>query len=477
VIRIYTTQYFQIKELDQLVELFSNIFVNSYDGLFVCDKDGYPLLFNDALLKITGWTADFINSYGSVFSLEESGFLKNSPSINAIRTKKTNSSIVDYATGKKAVVTATPVLDQNQNVLYVVTNVRDVTELNRLQEELIETKQINSAYQAVLEQMKEDLEADQQFVYRSKAMQQIVSLAARFAKNDSPILILGESGVGKDVLAQYIHKQSQRKGNFIKINCGAIPEHLLESELFGHEKGAFTGANKSKKGLFELAHKGTIFLDEIGDLPYPLQVKLLNVLQDSKIRRVGATEFQSVDMRVIAATNSNLESLVAQKKFRQDLYYRLNVLALTIPPLRERQDDIPPLLFHFLRKLENKYGIEARVDDLVLQKCLEYDWPGNVRELKNLVERMYHMAEDGKITLDELPAPLSKLKSIAIQNLNYIADANHDVPLKEAMAQFERWYISNMLSKTSTMQECADKLGVNISTLVRKKSALKITKG
>jgi transcriptional regulator with PAS, ATPase and Fis domain len=161
--------------------------------------------------------------------------------------------------------------------------------------------------------------------------------------------------------------------------------------LFGYEKGAFTGANTSKEGLFELAHEGTVFLDEIGDLPYPLQVKLLNVLQDSKIRRVGGTEFREVNMRVIAATNCDLESLIEQKKFRQDLYYRLNVLTLTIPPLRERKDDISALLFYYLKQLEQKYKLQKKLDTYVLEKCLDYDWIGNICKLKNFVEQLQNL--------------------------------------------------------------------------------------
>ena len=182
-------------------------------------------------------------------------------------------------------------------------------------------------------------------------MDRVVSIAKRLAENDSPILLLGESGVGKDVLANYIHDCSKRRGPFIKINCGAIPDHLLESELFGYEKGAFTGATHNKKGLIELANGGTLFLDEIGDLPYALQVKLLNVLQDYKIRRLGGTFMKKVDVRIITATNIDLESHIKQKKFRLDLYYRLNVLSITIPSLRERKEDIPDFVFHFLTNI------------------------------------------------------------------------------------------------------------------------------
>ncbi|KOO51620.1 sigma-54 interaction domain-containing protein [Viridibacillus arvi] len=470
---MYTTPHFPDKESNQLISLFTSIFSTSYDGLFVCDQNGYPLLYNQALLEICGMSVDYMNNFGNVFNLLKQGGLPNSASTVAIETKSIYSAMVHYYNGKKAILSATPILDDNQEVQFVVTNVRDVTEINRLQEELGETQQINTSYQIALKQAQEQLESQNQLIYKSKVMHQLVFLASRFAKNDSPILILGESGVGKDVMAQYIHKQSQRKGEFIKINCGAIPENLLESELFGYEKGSFTGANQSKVGLFEMAHKGTIFLDEIGDLPYPLQVKLLNVLQDFKIRKVGGTKYREVDMRVIAATNCNLESLIEQKKFRQDLYYRLNVLNFTIPPLRERQEDISTLLFYFSKKLEKKYGIEMHMDAPVLEKCLEYDWPGNIRELSNIVERMYHMSEDGKITLNQLPTYILNFPKIAIQNIDYNT-SDITVPLKDAVKTFEKWYITQMLSQTSTMQECADKLGVNISTLVRKKRNLSI---
>jgi PAS domain S-box-containing protein len=470
---MYKTPYFQTTDAKELISLFSSIFNTSHDGLFICDKNGYPLLYNEAVLKISGMSADFINSYGSIFGLIEKGLLPNSGSTVAIETKKTYSTMIDYYNGRKAVLTSTPFLDENQEILFVVTNIRDVTEINRLQKELEETRQINYAYQKALEQIQEGVEVNHQLIYRSKVMHQIISLSTRFAGNDAPILILGESGVGKDVLAQYIHKQSQRKGNLVKINCGAIPEHLLESELFGYEKGAFTGANTSKEGLFELAHEGTVFLDEIGDLPYPLQVKLLNVLQDSKIRRVGGTEFREVNMRVIAATNCDLESLIEQKKFRQDLYYRLNVLTLTIPPLRERKDDISALLFYYLKQLEQKYKVQKKMDTYVLEKCLDYDWPGNIRELKNIIERMYHMAEGEKITLDQLPSSIINWQKISIQN-KVPNTWDKTVPLKQAVAEFEKEYIAHMLAQTSTMQECADKLEINISTLVRKKKVLKI---
>ncbi|MGG1661049.1 sigma-54 interaction domain-containing protein [Brevibacillus sp. NRS-1366] len=467
---MYKTQYFQTNEKDDLLGLITTIFNTSHDGLAICDRNGYVLLYNQAYLHLTGIPADVLNNYSFIQQLDME-IVSDSSAVKAIETKKIYSTAIDYGSGRKTMNTATPVLDENQELLFVVGNVRDITELNQLQQELEETRQINSQFQKALEQIQNDSESNEQLVYRSGVMHRIVGLAQRFAKNDSPLLLLGESGVGKDVLANYIHIQSSVDGELIKINCGAIPDHLLESELFGYEKGAFTGANRSKEGLFELADGGTIFLDEIGDLPYPLQVKLLNVLQDGKIRRLGGKNVRRVNMRIIAATNSDLEQMVEQKRFRQDLYYRLNVLSITIPPLRERREDIPALVFYYLKKMEQKYNEEKRIDPEAMETLTNYDWPGNIRELKNVVERTYHMCENGKMMVDQLPSSIQGTKKAPLP----LTMENPDKPLslKEAVQQFETEYINRMLTQTKTMQECADKLKVNISTLVRKKRSTK----
>lgn len=468
---MYQTKFFQASDHNELEKLITTIFHTSHDGLAICDRHGYVLLYNEAYLQITGVPEEILNNYSFV-EQKQMNIIPDSSAVRAIQDKKIHSVVIDYANGRKAVNTATPVLDHNQELMFVVGNVRDITELNQLQQELEETRQINSAFQRALEQMQNDSDFDEQLIYRSSAMHRIVSLAKRFAANDSPVLLLGESGVGKDVLANYIHTQSGRTGDVIKINCGAIPDHLLESELFGYEKGAFTGANQAKEGLFELGHGGTIFLDEVGDLPYPLQVKLLNVLQDGKIRRLGGKTTRQVNMRIIAATNSDLQEMVRQKQFRQDLYYRLNVLSLTIPPLRERREDIPALIFYYLKKLEKKYQVETRLDTEALEALMDYDWPGNIRELKNVVERSYHMCENGKISRDQLPASIRS----AHRELPPLPSFHTEkpLPLKGAVERFEREYIVRILSQSSTLQECADKLGINISTLVRKKRSLRI---
>lgn len=226
--------------------------------------------------------------------------------------------IIDYYHGKKAVLTATPVFDENGDIFCVVSNVRDITELNNLHKKLEQSNRLKTEYEEVLFDHNELFSKfASSLIYKSEAMDEIVSLANKLAKNDSPILLLGESGAGKDVLARHIHKTSERKGNFVKVNCATIPGDLIESELFGYEKGAFTGANTDKQGLFELSHNGTIFLDEIGDMPLKLQVKLLNVIEEKKVRRIGGGKYFPVNTRIIAATNVDLAKMVEQKKIQK----------------------------------------------------------------------------------------------------------------------------------------------------------------
>jgi two-component system response regulator AtoC len=243
------------------------------------------------------------------------------------------------------------------------------------------------------------------FVSQSPAMQDFMQVVHRVVPTDVPLLILGETGVGKERLARAVHAEGSRAGGpFIPVNCGSLPESLLESELFGHEKGAFTGASRSRRGWFELAHKGTVFLDEIGEMPYHLQVKLLRVLQDHLVQPIGAEEPLTVDVRVMAASNRDLEAEVEQGNFRRDLYYRLSVVTLTVPPLRDRREDISVLVDSYLSYLQPRIG--CRVEGITRQatRCLgEYFWPGNVRELINIIERAMLLCDGGRITVADLP--------------------------------------------------------------------------
>jgi len=238
----------------------------------------------------------------------------------------------------------------------------------------------------------------------SDKMQEVFKIALKAARTRATILLIGESGTGKELIAKAIHYESDRsKGPFIAINCAAIPENLLEAELFGYEKGAFTGALVSKPGKFELANGGTIFLDEIGDLPFSLQAKLLRVIQDKTFERIGGTKPIKVDIRIIAATNKDLEKMVKNGSFREDLYFRLNVIPIYLPPLRERKEDIFLLIDHFLKKFNKEYKKNITINKSAMEKLINYSWPGNVRELENTIERLVILAEKDEITINDLP--------------------------------------------------------------------------
>jgi len=253
-------------------------------------------------------------------------------------------------------------------------------------------------------------------VGRSKAIGEVLEVVHRVAPTNATVLVRGESGVGKELIARALHFLSPRAEKpFVTVNCAAIPENLLEAELFGYEKGAFTGAYASKKGKFELANGGTLFLDEIGDLPLPLQAKLLRALQEKEIERLGGSKPVKVDVRIVAATNRDLEKLVREGKFREDLYYRLSVIPVFVPPLRERKEDVPVLVKHFLDQLSKEYGKEVKVSHRVMEAFMRYSWPGNVRELRNVLERMVILDRDGILDEEDLPPELREEKRDALR--------------------------------------------------------------
>ncbi|RMG60616.1 MAG: sigma-54-dependent Fis family transcriptional regulator [Deltaproteobacteria bacterium] len=306
----------------------------------------------------------------------------------------------------------------------------------------------------------------------SPAMMEVLSLVEKVADTDSTILILGESGTGKEMIARAIHYNSSRANNLlVPVNCGAIPEDLLESELFGHVKGAFTGAVAPRAGRFELANHGTIFLDEIGEMSPKLQVKLLRVLQEKEFEPVGSTKTIRVDVRVIAATNKDLEEEVRQGRFREDLYYRLNVIPIRIPPLRERKEDIPLLLSYFIDLYNEKKGRHLEgVTDEAMEILLSYPWPGNVRELENLVERIVVIKGQGKITVEDLPEKMRTGKRTVIPGDELVAAENpFPVNLKEAVDRLEIEMIKKALKMAGGNKEmAASLLGIKRTTLIEK---------
>lgn len=329
----------------------------------------------------------------------------------------------------------------------------DLDELDLLIERIIETKNLKSEIKILRSQLQEKFKFDS-IISNSPKMDEVLSVASRAAESKATILITGESGTGKEVLAKAIHFASSRKDKpFIAVNIPALPETLLESELFGHEKGAFTGAEKLKKGRFELADKGTIFLDEIGDVPLNIQVKLLRVLQEQKIERLGSTESIDIDVRIITATHQNLESKIKDGSFREDLFYRLNIVTINIPPLRERREDILPMIEHFIIDFANendkgKIEITKEAVDLLLK----YSYPGNVRELENIIERAVVLCRDKIITLNDIPDTIKGFKKESLIKESGTGTLNEQV---EAL---EKKLIYDALSQSGGNQTVAAKL-------------------
>ncbi len=309
-------------------------------------------------------------------------------------------------------------------------------------------------------------------VGRSKSMKQVFERIKKVAASDSTVFISGPSGTGKELVANALHNLSPRKAhNMVSVNCGAIPSELLESELFGHEKGAFTGAISSRKGRFEMAHRGTIFLDEIGDMPLLLQVKLLRVLQNRVIERVGSTETTEIDVRIITATHRNLEDSVSEGNFREDLYYRLNVIPIKIPALCERREDIPLMISYFLSKFVSADGRNnIEFDDETLELLITYDWPGNVRELENLIERLVILKGGNQIKVSDLPAKFLKTSPQNVESYkNIISLPDEGVDLKQLLSDIEDSLINQALEVTGGNKNQASKLlSMNRTTLIEK---------
>ncbi|USG63358.1 sigma 54-interacting transcriptional regulator [Brevibacillus ruminantium] len=381
--------------------------------------------------------------------------------------KKRVSLIQESKSGRKVWSVATPVF-HGDKIEKVVILSEDITGIHELRAELELARKESNEYKKELDQLLTQNKGDRRkLIFRSHVMERLVDECKHIAKVDSTVLLSGESGVGKEVFARAIHEYSHRRNEpFIRVNCGAIPETLMESELFGYEKGAFTGADqRGKPGLFELAHKGSIFLDEVTELPYNMQVKLLRVLQEREIMRVGGTRTISVDVRVIAATNQNIHELVRKQLFREDLYYRLNVIPIQIPPLRQRVLDIIPLTVHFLQVYNRMYKLDKTLTKEAFHVLEGYHWPGNVRELQNLIERLVVTTRGEYIGARVVLAQLYGERQQSIDNMPIIREI---MPLKEAVEKVEEQLISLALQKYGTAAKAAEILGVSPATLSRR---------
>jgi len=438
------------KELDAIIEALD-------DGIVVADRSGFIRKANHAYQQMTGITADeFVGKH--VRELIKQGYIGRSVTEMVVE-RNSPVTIVDIRNNKELLLTGNPVYNDKGELVRVVTAIRDVTQLNSLKEQLAETEEIKNRYYLELEHLRSQ-QPFRKIITNNPEMRQKLDLAFHVAHVDSTVLILGESGVGKELIAQLIHRASKRsKGPFIKINCGAIPTNLLESEFFGYEPGAFTGALKEgKPGLFELAQGGTLFLDEIGEIPLDLQVKILRTLQDKVITRVGGKTNISLDVRIVAATNRDLKKMMQENTFREDLFYRLNVVPMVLPPLRNRKEDILPLINDFLAKFKLQYGYQKWIHPDVMERLLNYDWPGNIRELENTIERLVVTSRGECILPENLAGVPAAVKPGKQSNAT----------LKSALEYNEKLIISDAYIKLKSTRKAAAVLGISQSSLVKK---------
>lgn len=451
------TKNITAEELEAVIE-------SSYDGIVICNKYGEFERVNASYERITGIKREeVLGSRGK--DLVAQGILSDYLFDRVLEVMKPVALVQTYKTGKSAVIIGSPIFNNDGEIIKVVFNVRDITEVNLLRSQLDEKIALTRRYQREVELLRSEQMGPADFVAQSSSMLKILELVKTVARVDTTVLILGESGVGKGEIAKAIHKLSPRHGNpFIKINCGAIPDSLLESELFGYEVGAFSGAKKEgKHGMFELAHRGTLLLDEIAELPLSLQVKLLQVLQEQEFIRVGGTKPIKVDVRIIAATNRNLQKRVADGRFREDIYYRLNVVPIVVPPLREHPEDIIPLAENFLVKMMDKYGFKKTISREAADLLKDYNWPGNVRELENMIERLVVTTPGDVINSSDLPENIQKASKPGMG-----ITVNSILPLKEAIEQVEKKIITMAFQKYKNTYKVAEVLDISQPTAYRK---------
>ncbi|MFT9849730.1 sigma 54-interacting transcriptional regulator [Aneurinibacillus sp. REN35] len=456
-------------ELDYVKDLNKDmkaILSTIYDEILVVDAEGKLMRFsdNDEINFRQGDLRELVGK--NLLELEDKGLFKPAVTRLVLEQKRKVSVIQDLNNGCKVLAVGNPVFDEEGKIERIVIASRDITETSKLKNELREVKKLSQQYKEELENLKSRHTLNRSVVYCSPKIDRIMREIEKIARFSSTVLLTGESGVGKEVFAKAIHQLGVRAAKpFLKINCGAIPENLLESELFGYEKGAFTGADpRGKEGYFQKADSGVLFLDEIGEMPLSLQVKLLRVLQEREIIPVGSTDTMQVDVQIIAATNKNLEQRVEEGSFREDLFYRLNVIPIHIPPLRERPEDIPVLAYYFLQKLNDTYHRDIQLSPDALNLLEVYSWPGNVRELQNIIERAVVTTEDEMIDAGHLNRFLqwkkasTKVKPI-ITNL---------IPLQEALDDVEEQLIILAMERYKTTTMAAKALGISQSSVSRK---------
>ncbi len=436
------------KELWDIIEY-------SSDSIYVTDGKGITVYANDSFERMTGApVSDVIGA--SVFEIEAKGIYRPSISAIVLREKRQVTLVQRGYNGKDLIVTGTPVFDDAGNIYMVICNSKDIDELSILKNYLSDIKSSSV-------RVEDAPNKNSKIIYTSEHMMGLMKMVNRVTHVDSTVLLTGESGTGKGMIARYIHGNSARANKkLIEINCSAIPESLFESELFGYESGAFTGAKEGgKPGLIEMANQGTLFLDEIGDMPMHMQVKLLKVLQDRQVTRVGSVNPTNIDIRIIGATNRDLKQLVGKELFRADLYYRLNVFPLHIAPLRERKEDIHILLQHYLTYYNQVHNGNVTLTYRAQEMLSGYSWPGNARELNHYVERLV-LIKDGVVDIEHLEMDYDTSKTEAAIIVNKL------LPLRKALDETERQLIHIATGITQNSYGVADLLGISQASAYRK---------
>ncbi|XEQ91764.1 Anaerobic nitric oxide reductase transcription regulator NorR [Sporomusa carbonis] len=444
------------------------IFDKLPDPIFVTDQYGNVLLSNSTTALTLDMSLDQLLK-SNIRDLVNKGYYTKSYALEAVEKKCVVKGELTTRLNFKQMSTSTPIMDDEGNVILVLTTGRTIDIADKCTSP--EERELINRRKREMEYLRSYVLDTDTIVAESKAMRQLLLQAHAVAQTDSTVVLYGETGSGKEILAKYLHRHSKRAGEpFIAVNCATFPEHLVESELFGYEKGAFTGANaEGKIGLFEAAHRGTLFLDEIAELPFSLQSKLLRVLETYEVRRLGSHVDRKLDFRLIAATHKDLQKMTQDGTFRADLYYRLNVIPIHIPPLRDRPEDIVALSFKFLEDFKKKYGPEIQLTPDTLESFRKYHWPGNVRELRNVVERLVisglQSDSSEQLVLD------TQIDGIVSQ-YDYFRLAGLNGTLKQVMRALEERYIYQVLNECGgRIGEAADKLGIYRTVLYRKLKA------
>lgn len=440
------------------------------DAVCITDNQGIILFLNKHYAELSGLSPELMIGK-SVDELLRQDFFDMALNPEIVRHKTPVTKVQNVSNGRQLILDGTPIFDEHGQVALVVTIIRDNTTLLRLSNKVAAQKELLETYKLINQREQQQQSLHYPFVIHSKAMQNLYAELSSIAGTDATVLLLGETGVGKDVVARYIHRESPRKDNpFVKVDCSSIPENLIETELFGYAPGTFSGGNKhGKAGIIETACEGTLFLDEVGELPLNMQSRLLRVLQDKEIVRVGSTTPRRVDVRTIAATSKDLEKEVHKGRFRRDLFYRLKVIVKKIPPLRARKEDILPLARGFMNYYNGKYKRNCYLSADVEQSLLAHNWPGNIRELENLVLALVVTGGKSEIRCSDLPIPRCRVRAPSDRQDYLSLDVKIEGrTYKEVILDIEYALLRGALQRYGSIAGVASNFAVDRSTIYRK---------